>query len=78
MSDTNYHSSRSSVTKQGKQSFQFLAVVLKKEFFSCCQVWIWIRLDPDPAGSKSLGSDSDPDLAGSDKSRSGMDPDPAR
>jgi len=31
MTDINYHSSRSSVTKQAKQSFQFLPVVVQKE-----------------------------------------------
>jgi len=38
MSDTNYHSSTSSVTKPGKQSFQFLPLVVQKQsFFSCCR-----------------------------------------
>ena len=34
-------------------------------------------LDPDPAGSKALGSGPVPDPAGSNISGSGVDPDPA-
>jgi len=35
-------------------------------------------LDPDPAGSKALGSGLVPDPAGSNISGSGVDPDPAK
>jgi len=54
MSDTNYHSSRSSVTKQGKQSFQFLAVVVQKECI----------FSPVVGSSRARFSGVDPDLAG--------------
>ena len=57
MSDTNYHSSRSSVTKQGKQSFQFLSVVVVSS--SRCGS----GSNPDPTVSDIAGCGMDPDPA---------------
>jgi len=79
MSDTNYHSSRSLVTKQGKLPFQFLPVVVQKKSF--CRVVSSSRygsgLDLDPLGSGSGLIQVIRIWFGSDMSCSGMDLDPA-
>ena len=57
MSDTNYHSHRSLVTKQGKPPFQFLPVVVQKGVvfvLFLAVVEVWIRIQPFGSGSSRI------------------------